>query len=300
MVPGGDTGKGEVIMSDTTPQSYNTKFLPTWCPGCGDFGIWKSLQGAFAKLDISPDGGLLVYGIGCHGNMYDWMKMYGFVGLHGRALPVAQGAKLANHKIPVVVISGDGDCLGEGGNHFIHAAKRNPDVTVIIHDNQVYGLTTGQASPTAKPGLKTKSTPEGVTDEPINPLTLALVSGATFVARAFSGDMAGLTELMVQAISHKGFSVLDVLQPCVTFNKPYTYQWYRQRLYKLSEEGYSPNDRGKALTRAMEWGDKIPVGIFYKEDKPTSEDREPALAQNPLNTLPLEIADWEGILKEFV
>jgi len=125
-------------MATLTAESYHTGFLPTWCPGCGDFGIWKSLQGAFAKLGIGPDDGLIVYGIGCHGNMYDWIKMYGFEGLHGRALPVAQGAKLANHKLPVVVISGDGDCLGEGGNHFMHAAKRNPDITVIIHDNQVY------------------------------------------------------------------------------------------------------------------------------------------------------------------
>lgn len=287
-------------MPTLTASSFNTGYLPTWCPGCGDFGIWKSLQGALAKQNIGPDDGLLVYGIGCHGNMYDWMNMYGFVGLHGRALPVAQGAKLANHRLPVVVISGDGDCLGEGGNHFIQAAKRNPDVTVVIHDNQVYGLTTGQASPTAQPGLKTKSTPEGATDEPINPLTLALVSGATFVARGFSGDLVGLTDLIAQAIAHKGFSVVDVLQPCVTFNKFYSYQWYRPRLYKLAEAGYQPTDLMKALEKALEWGDKIPTGVFYDVQKPTSEDREPALSEGPLNTLPLEIADWDNLLNEFV
>jgi 2-oxoglutarate ferredoxin oxidoreductase subunit beta len=287
-------------MATLTAEGYNTGFLPTWCPGCGDFGIWKSLQGAFAKLGIGPDDGLVVYGVGCHGNMYDWMKMYGFVGLHGRALPVAQGAKIANHKLPVVVVSGDGDCLGEGGNHFIHAAKRNPDLTVIIHDNQVYGLTTGQASPTAKLGFKTKSTPDGVTDEPINPLALALVSGATFVARGFAGDMPGLTELMAQAISHKGFSVLDVLQPCVTFNKVYTYQWFRQRIYKLSDAGYQPIDKFRALERSTEWGDKIPIGVLYAENKPTSEDREPALVSGPLNTLPLEVGNWNELLKEFI
>lgn len=287
-------------MVTLTAESYNTGYLPTWCPGCGDFGIWKSLQGAFAKLGIGSDDGLIVYGIGCHGNMSDWMNMYGFVGLHGRALPVAQGAKLANHTLPVVVVSGDGDCLGEGGNHFIHAARRNPDVTVIIHDNQVYGLTTGQASPTAKPGFKTKSTPEGATDEPMNPLTLALVSGATFVARGFAGDMPGLTELMSQAIAHKGFAVLDVLQPCVTFDKVHTYQWYRQRLYRLSDAGYQPGDKLKALEKAMEWGDKIPLGVFYKEDKPTSEDREPALTGGPLNTLIPDTAHWEALLNEFI
>ncbi len=283
-----------------TAQSYNTGFLPSWCPGCGDFGIWKSLQGAFAKVGIASDQGLVVYGIGCHGNMYDWMKMYGFIGLHGRTLPVAQGAKLANHNLPVVIVSGDGDALGEGGNHFIHAAKRNPDLTVILHDNQVYGLTTGQAAPTAKAGFKTKSTPEGVTDEPLSPLALAVTAGATFAARGFAGDLPGLTEIMAAAISHKGFSVVDVLQPCVTFDKVHTYQWYRQRLYKLADEGYVPNDRLKAIEKAVQWGDKIPLGIFYKEEKPTSEDREPALASGPLVGLPLEISNLDGLINEFV
>lgn len=284
-------------MSSLTAESLNTGYLPTWCPGCGDFGIWKSLQGAFANLGVGPDDGLIVYGVGCHGNMYDWMKMYGFAGLHGRALPVAQGAKLANHSLPVVVVSGDGDCLGEGGNHFIHAAKRNPDLTVIIHDNQVYGLTTGQASPTANPGFKTKSTPEGATDAPINPLTLAIVSGATFVARGFAGDIPGLTNLMAEAIRHKGFSVVDVLQPCVTFDKTHTYQWYRQRLYKLES---ALGDKAKALEKAMEWGDRIPLGIFYKEEKPTSESLEPALSGEPLYRSSSDVAHWDTLLNEFV
>ena len=287
-------------MATLTATSYNTGFLPTWCPGCGDFGIWKSLQGAFATMGIGPDDGLAVYGIGCHGNMYDWMRMYGFAGLHGRTLPVAQGAKLANHNLPVVVVSGDGDCLGEGGNHFMHAAKRNPDITVILHDNQVYGLTTGQASPTAKPGFKTKSTPEGATDAPMNPLALAIVTGATFVARGFAGDLPGLTAIMAEAMKHKGFAVVDVLQPCVTFDKVHTYQWYRQRLYKLEQEGYAPTDKLKAIEKAMEWGDKIPLGIFYKEEKPTSEALEPALSGEPLVNLPLEVAHWDKLLNEFV
>jgi len=283
-----------------TAASYNTTYLPTWCPGCGNFGIWKSLEGAFASLGIGPDDGLIVYGVGCHGNMYDWIKMYGFVGLHGRTLPVAQGAKIANHTLPVVVVSGDGDCLGEGGNHFMHAAARNADVTVILHDNQVYGLTTGQASPTAKPGFKTKSTPLGSTDEPTNPLALGLVSGATFVARGFSGDLPGLTALMSEAIKHKGFSVLDILQPCVSFDKVHTYQWYRERLYTLESSGYVPNNKHAALEKSMEWGDKIPLGILYKEDKPTSEGLEPALLGDPLVRLPLEVAHWDKLLNEFV
>ncbi|MBI5448853.1 2-oxoacid ferredoxin oxidoreductase [Candidatus Gottesmanbacteria bacterium] len=283
-----------------TADSFKTGFLPTWCPGCGDFGIWMSLKDALAKLTIGPDDGLLVYGIGCHGNMYDWMNIYGCAGLHGRTLPIAQGAKLANHKLPVIVVSGDGDCLGEGGNHFMHAAKRNPDLTVIIHDNQVYGLTTGQASPTAKQGFKTKSTPEGVEDEPVNPLALAITSGATFVARGFAGDIPGLTQLIIQAISHKGFAVLDVLQPCATFDKVHTYGWYRQRLYKLEAENYAPDHKLRAIERAMEWGDRIPTGIFYKEERSTSEDREPALAGGVLVHSQSDEMCIDELLKEFI
>ncbi len=286
-------------MPSITADSFKTGYLPTWCPGCGDFGIWMSLKNALVELGIGPDDALLVYGIGCHGNMSAWMRSYGIVGLHGRTLPIAQGAKLANHNVPVIAIAGDGDCLGEGGNHFIHAAKRNPDITVLIHDNQVYGLTTGQASPTAKDKLKTKSTPEGVTDAPVNPLTLALVSGATFVARGFAGDMPGLTKLIAAAVRHKGFSVLDILQPCVTFNHVHTYQWYRSRLYPLDPVSYQPGDRMKAIEKALEWGDKIPVGVFYQEETPTSEDREPALAAGPLANQPPGAFDVNALLSEF-
>ena len=259
-----------------------------------------SLKNALAGLGLGTDDALLVYGIGCHGNMRDWMKTYAIEGLHGRALPVAQGAKLANHKLPVIVISGDGDCLGEGGNHFIHAAKRNPHVTVIIHDNEVYGLTTGQASPTAQQGFKTKSTPEGVVDTPVNPLNLALTSGATFIARGFAGDGPGLTQLMTAAINHQGFAVLDVLQPCQTFDKVHTYQWYRPRLYQLEKSGYIPDNKLKAFEKALEWGDKIPIGVFYKEDKPTSEDREPALEGGALKDLPLGDFNLDELLNEFI
>ncbi len=287
-------------MADALTQaSYNTHYLPTWCPGCGDFGIWMSLKGALAKLGIAPDKLLMVYDIGCNSNMYDWMHAYGFVGLHGRTLPVAQAAKLANHDVPVICISGDGGGLGEGGGHFVHCCKRNPNITKIIHDNQVYGLTTGQASPAAKKGFKTKSTPTGVVDEPLNPLALAITCGATFVARGFAGDAVGLTELMVQAIQHKGFSVLDVLQPCVTFDKVHTYNWYRQRVYKL-EEGHDVTNRMTAYERAQEWGDKIPVGVFYKEDRPTSEDHEAALEKGPLASQPLADFDVHELLHEFI
>jgi len=230
----------------------------------------------------------------------DWMDIYSARGLHGRALPVAQGIKLANHKLPVICMTGDGDCLGEGGGHFVQAAKRNPNITVIIHDNEVYGLTTGQASPTAQPGFKTKSTPDGVTDMPLNPLALAMTAGATFVARGFAGDPTGLAILMEQAIAHKGFAVLDVFQPCVSFDKVHTYQWYRQRLYQLETTDYKPDDKLKAIEKAMEWGDKIPTGVFYKTDRPTSEDVESALAGAVLKDLPLTIPDLDGLLSEFI
>lgn len=283
-----------------TSASFATNKLPTWCPGCGDYGIWMSLKDALAKQGIGPEDGLIVYGVGCHGNMYDWMNIYGFSGLHGRTLPVAQGVKLANHNLPVVVVSGDGDGLGEGGNHFIHAAKRNPNITVILHDNQVYGLTTGQASPTAKPGFVTKSTPEGSVDNPLNPLLMSIAAGATFVARGFAGDTPGLTQLMSDAIAHKGFSVLDVLQPCVTFDKVHTYQWYRGRVYQLATEGYVPDNKLKAIEKAMEWGDKIPLGVFFKEDKPTSEDHEAALAGDPLIKTSVDTAHLDAVLSEYI
>ena len=283
-----------------TSSSFATNKLPTWCPGCGDFGIWMSLKDALVKQGIGPEDGLVVYGVGCHGNMYDWMKIYGFAGLHGRTLPVAQGVKLANHKLPVIVVSGDGDCLGEGGNHFIHAAKRNPDITVIIHDNQVYGLTTGQASPTAKPGFVTKSTPGGAVDNPLNPLLISIAAGATYVARGFAGDTPGLTQLISDAIAHKGFSVVDILQPCVTFDKIHTYPWYRERIYRLADEKYTADNKLKAIEKAMEWGDKIPVGLFYKEDKPTSEDHEPALSKDPLISTPVDTTHLDDVLNEFI
>jgi len=280
---------------------FDTPNSPTWCPGCGNFGIWLSLKNALVKLNVGPDEVFIVYGVGCHANMYDWMKAYGFEGLHGRTLPVAQATKLVNHKLKVIAVSGDGDGLGEGGNHFMHAAKRNPDITVIIHDNQVYGLTTGQASPTAKKGFVTKTTPSGVEDEPINPLVTAISSGATFVARAFAGDTPYLIDIMAQAISHKGFSLVDVLQPCVTFDKVHTYAWYRQRITKLDDEGYKPDNKLLALEKAMIWGDKIPTGVFYKEDRPTNEDREEILKDRTLIEYPLGLSDEmiSELLQEF-
>ncbi|MFC1647071.1 thiamine pyrophosphate-dependent enzyme [Patescibacteria group bacterium] len=282
------------------PHDFDTAHKPTWCPGCGDFGIWMSLKNALAKLELTGDDLFIVYGVGCHANMVNWMKTYGLAGLHGRSLPVAQGVKMANHKLPVIAVSGDGDCLGEGGNHLIHTAKRNTDITVIIHDNQVYGLTTGQASPTARPGLKTKSTPAGAVDAPISPLALAITAGATFVSRGFAGDAKSLTDLIIKAVNHKGFSMVDVLQPCVSFNKGFDYAWYREHIYDINSEGFKPDNKVKAFEKALEWGDKVPIGIFYEETRPANEDHESALSEKTLVDHPLGVKDVDSLLSEFI
>ncbi len=278
---------------------FTTDHQPTWCPGCGDFGIWTSVKNAMNAMELGPDDVFFAYGIGCHGNMYNWMKTYGFAGLHGRSLPVAQGVKLAHHTMPVLCITGDGDCIGEGGNHFIHAAKRNADITVLLFDNQVYGLTTGQASPTARPGLKTKSTPHGVVDMPLSPAALAITAGATFVARGFAGDGKGLSDLIVKAVRHKGFSLVDILQPCVTFNKDFGYPWYREHIYDLNSTGYMPDNRVKAFDKAMEWGEKLPVGVFFEEERPAHTDQYEMLKKDILVKQPV-VVDVESMLHEFI
>jgi len=277
-----------------TQEDFQTDITPTWCPGCGNFGIWLSLKQALTMLSIPNHRVVIVYGVGCHGNMVDWMWVYGIRGLHGRALPLAQGIKLANSGLTVIAVTGDGDCIGEGGNHFLHAAKKNPNITVIIHDNQVYGLTTGQASPTAQKGLETKSTPQGVMEPPVNPLSLAIVAGGTFVGRGFSGDIPHLTDTFSKAIAHKGFSVIDVLQPCVTFDKVHTYEWYRKRIYKIEY----PMEKREALDKSMEWGERIPVGVFYEEQKETLEDRE-GIDGLPLVDAPLGIPTRDLFISVF-
>lgn len=276
----------------TNLDDFKTPCQPNWCPGCGDFGIWAALKNALVQLNMGPADYVCVYGIGCHGHMVNFLNSYAIATLHGRPIPVAQGIKLANHKLPVLVIAGDGDTFGEGTNHLVHAARRNIDITLIVHDNQVYGLTTGQTSPTAPKGFKSKSTPSGVIEEPVNPLLIALAAGSTFVARGFSGDIPSLTNIIVEGIKHKGFSFIDVFQPCVTFNHVNTYQWYRQHIYNLAVE-YNKKDSLEAYKKALEWQDKIPVGIFYQVQKPTYEEQIPQLSSNSLDII-------AKIIEEFV
>jgi len=264
------------------PGDFNTKRKPTWCSGCGNYGIWSSLKKTFVKLCLMPHEILTVYGIGCSGNGANFIKTYAFHALHGRALPVATGAKLANHKLNVIIMGGDGDGVGIGGNHFIHTCRRNINMTYLLHNNKVYGLTTGQTAPTSDEGFKTKSTPSGVLEKPVNPVLLALASGATYVARGFSGDTSHLSEIIKKAIKHKGFSFIDILQPCVTFNKQNTYDFYREKIYKLDElESYDKSDLNEAIKRSME-EEKIPVGIFYQVERPLYEDGLKQIERKPL------------------
>jgi 2-oxoglutarate ferredoxin oxidoreductase subunit beta len=265
----------------STISDYRTAFMPNWCPGCGDFGIWGALKNAIVAQGWSPTDFCMVFGIGCHGHMVNFLKSYAIETLHGRPIPVAQGIRLANHKLPVVIVAGDGDTFGEGTNHLVHIARRNVKATMIVHDNQVYGLTAGQTAPTAQKGFKSKSTPEGVLEDPVNPVAIALAAGATFVARGFAGDIPGLSKLIVEAFNHPGFAFVDVFQPCVTFNHINTYQWYRQHLYTL-DGTHNVQDKIAAFAKAYEWGDKIPTGIFYQEKKATYEDQTPQIKDQTL------------------
>ncbi len=277
----------------------DTHIKPTWCPGCGDFGIWAALKNAFGKMGWGNDDALIVYGIGCHGHMVNFLKVYGFEGLHGRPIPVAVGAKLANHKLNVLVVAGDGDTYGEGIVHLIAAIRANHNLTCIIHNNQVYGLTIGQKSPTAPQGFKTKSTPSGTIEMPLNPLALALALNGTFVARGFAGDINHLTDLIVAGVEHNGFALIDVLQPCVTFNKIHTYEWYRERIYKLPPD-QPKDDQLQALNLSMQT-ERLPIGIFYQnKERLTYEQNLPQLAGEPMVKRDITHIDINHLLSEFV
>jgi 2-oxoglutarate ferredoxin oxidoreductase subunit beta len=271
----------------TSPDELRATTVPDWCPGCGDHAILMSVKNAIAELNLPPERVLIVSGIGCSSKLPHYVRTYGFHAIHGRAITVATGAKLANSDLNVIVISGDGDCYGIGMSHFIHAARRNVDITLVVHDNQIYGLTTGQTSPTSDFGFKTKSTPGGAIERAVMPMALSLSAGSTFVSRGFAGDPKHLKDLLKSAILHKGFAHVDILQPCVTFNRVNTYQWYRERVYKLEEAGYKPDDRFKALDKAWEWDDKIPIGVLYKEDRKPFDEFVPALEAGPLVKQPI-------------
>ncbi len=270
-----------------------------WCPGCGNFGILNAVKKALVELQMEPHRVLFVSGIGQAGKFPHYLKCNLLNELHGRALPAAAAAKIVNPGLTVIAEGGDGDGYGEGGNHFIAAMVRNVNFTYLVHNNQVYGLTKGQASPTSDRGFISKTTPSG-SGEPLNPLALAIASNASFVARSFAGDVDHLSRMVVMAIQHRGFALVDILQPCVSFNHVNTYEFYRSRVYKLEDEqGYDPSDRVSAFKKALEWGEKIPTGLFYRCDKPLFEGIPGIDGDAPLThqkTDPLSIAP---LLDEF-
>src|SRR5271167_1836967 len=254
------------------------KVDPDWCPGCGDFGVLAAVQKALVELQIPKHEVATISGIGCSSNFPGFIDTYGMHTLHGRSLAVATGFKLANHAMTVLVTGGDGDGFGIGGNHFMHTMRRNVDLTYIVMDNQIYGLTTGQVSPTSVKGMKTKSSPHGSVENPINPIPMAIIGGAGYVARAFSGKQKHMVEMFKGAIQHKGFALVDVFSPCVTYNKDNTYQWFNPRVKILEEQGHDPADLHKAIDRGYQWGEEIPIGLFWRRtDLQTLEEQEPVL-----------------------
>ena len=283
-----------------TLKALSTPKKITWCPGCGNFGILSAFKNALVESGLEREQVVVVSGIGCHGKTVNYVNVNGFHGIHGRVLPLATGIKLANPELTVIGFAGDADQYDEGWDHFCHSIRRNIGMTLIVHDNQVLGLTTGQTTSTSLEGFKTKSTPFGSVIPPLNPIAHALVSHGSFVARGFAGDPKHLQSLIGEAIKHKGFSYIDVFQPCVTFNYLNTFQWFRERVYKLEEEGHDYRDRQRAIEKSLESGDRIPIGIFYKEERSTYLDNLPHVRGKPLAEMPIEDVDITALLKDMM
>ena len=269
-----------------TPKDFATATPSWWCPGCGDFGVLSALKQAMAELGKQPKDVAFVSGIGCSGKITGYLHSYAFHGVHGRALPVATAVKLANRDLTVIAAGGDGDGYAIGAGHFVHAVRRNIDMTYIVMDNQTYGLTKGQSSPTSATGYVASVSPDGNPDTPLNGLALALAAGATFIARGFSAQPKQMVAMIKAAVEHRGFSIVEVMSPCVTYNKINTYAWFKENVEDVTaREDYAPNDRAAAFAALMREGD-IPLGIIYKEDRPTFEDRT-GLPETPIARLDL-------------
>lgn len=283
-------------MNKTAFTTYET----AWCPGCGNFSILETLTGVLNKLETPPHQVVLVGGIGQAAKTNQYITANGFSGLHGRSLPAAVAIKIINDDLTVIVNTGDGDSYGEGGNHFIHNIRRNVDITHFVHDNQIYGLTKGQPSPTSDPcdlSHKTNTCNMGAT---FNPLLIAIAAGATFVARSFSGDKEHLAKIMAAAIKHKGYALVDILQPCVSFNKTNTFAYYKQRVKPL-DESYDAANKLTAMEKAMEWGDTIPIGILYQEQAPTYTEKRPELFDAvPLIDKQVNLADVQALINSYI
>ena len=285
-----------------TVKEFRNNVRPNWCPGCGDFAVQAAIQRALGNLDLEPEQVAIISGIGCSGRISGYVNAYGFHGVHGRSLPVAQGVKLANHDLTVIASGGDGDGFGIGMGHFMHAARRNMDITYIVMDNQIYGLTKGQHSPTSAFGFKAKTTPAGNIENAISPLQIALAAGITYLAQGFSHDVNQLTELIQGGIEHKGFSLINVFSPCVTYNKVNTYEWYKQHIVHLEDfPDYTADDRSAAMAKVAET-DGLCTGLVFRDDTRKPLDQliqgyrpEPIIAQD----LTLERAVFDKAMAEF-
>ncbi len=283
-----------------TLEDFKSDDPVAWCPGCGNHAILEALKEGLVHSGKAPNEILIVSGIGQAAKTPHYLRCNAFNGLHGRTLPVATGAKLANHELTVLAVGGDGDGYAEGGNHLIHAMRRNIDITYLVHNNQVYGLTKGQTSPTSELGYVSRTTPSGSPSPPMMPLLLAIAADCTFVARGFSGDKEQLSNLIQAGIGHRGFALIEILQPCVSFNRVNTFGWYKNRVYNINAEAdFEPTNRNMAFERAQEWGERIPTGLLYKTQRPTRDGQERAIEEGCLVKQRINKASFQKLLGAF-
>ncbi|WP_239616917.1 2-oxoacid:ferredoxin oxidoreductase subunit beta [Cohnella mopanensis] len=285
-----------------TFKEFRNNVKPNWCPGCGDFSVQAAIQRAAANVGLEPEQLAVISGIGCSGRISGYINAYGLHGIHGRSLPIAQGVKLANRELTVIASGGDGDGFAIGMGHTVHAIRRNLDVTYIVMDNQIYGLTKGQTSPRSAEGFKTKSTPEGSIETTLSPLEIALSAGATFVAQSFSSDLKQLTSLIEQGLNHKGFSLINVFSPCVTFNKINTYDWFKENIVNLEQfPDYDPSNRIAAMTKIMETNGMLTGLIYQNKERKSYEDLAAGFKQEALTKQDIKLSreDFDKLLTEF-
>ncbi|MFC4320104.1 2-oxoacid:ferredoxin oxidoreductase subunit beta [Litchfieldia salsa] len=286
-----------------TFKDFRNNVKPNWCPGCGDFSVQAAIQRAAANVGLEPDNLAVVSGIGCSGRISGYINSYGFHGIHGRSLPIAQGVKMANRDLTVIASGGDGDGFAIGMGHTIHAIRRNIDITYIVMDNQIYGLTKGQTSPRSDVGFKTKSTPQGSIEASLSVMEMALTAGATFVAQSFSTDLKDLTALIEAGINHKGFSLINVFSPCVTYNKVNTYDWFKENLTKLSDvENYDPNNRMQAMQTLMEHNGLVTGLIYQNKEQKSYQELVYGYSETPLVHSDLELSEekFNKLVAEFM
>lgn len=286
-----------------TFKDFRNKVKPNWCPGCGDFSVQASIQRAAANVGLEPEQLAIVSGIGCSGRISGYIHAYGFHGIHGRALPIAQGLRLANRELTVIASGGDGDGFAIGMGHTIHAIRRNMNITYIVMDNQIYGLTKGQTSPRSAFGFKTKSTPAGSVENALSPLEIALAAGATFVAQSFSSNLQQLTHVIEEGLKHEGFAFINVFSPCVTFNKINTYDWFKEHIVNTEDiEGYDPSNRIMAMTKLMETDGMLCGLIYQNKERKGYQDMVPGFREEPLaeQDLSLSREQFESLVAEFV